>query len=290
MSAEKAKRDRYRKIFKESKVIIVEWEAQFQAQNQGRKPRKSDYEEKAPPKISQCYRNCQKIKKYFQQLAPVEGDKEDKNKDSEKEKDSGDKPRLNFSGLFSTSSRTPPGTAPPSPGSTSSKSSCSTPCQDISNVLPGSSANKVWGTHVLTASKKSRSVPADSSSSGPKWSEKKIAPPSDSTLVTQAPPTRTRSTLKKKKKRPAAAAAGDAAGPILRTNSVTFDTLGLDENSQDSQFSPPSSTALNKAKSDPLARFDPAISNLDTSDAFLMADSILSGKRCFKICCFFSLE
>lgn len=132
-------RDKYRLVFKQSKAVVKDWEAGFFAENQ-RKPTREEISS-APDKVLVSYKNCKKIKLYFEKedlkrsaekkreaeekleeeivLAKAEGDTESK----------GDA-NLSFSGIFPKND-------------TGGGGGASSACTDISNLK-----SKVWGQHL----------------------------------------------------------------------------------------------------------------------------------------------
>ena len=61
------KREKLKESFRQSKQKLKVWESTFYAQNQ-RKPSKEEIKN-APEQIQICYRNCWKIKAYFESKA-----------------------------------------------------------------------------------------------------------------------------------------------------------------------------------------------------------------------------
>ena len=109
-------RERYRVAYQRSRAVVKEWEATIWAAHQ-RKPTKEEVQQ-APEKILICYKNCKKIKHYFDNNKSPEAEKPSGPEVKKEEvnltsvKQSGDgangegcatvKPKsLSFSGLFS---------------------------------------------------------------------------------------------------------------------------------------------------------------------------------------------
>ena len=71
----KEKEAKYRSSFNQSRAKIKGWEKKFVSEH-GRKPDKKDIEG-APQQIQVCYRNCWKIKSYFDKKTREEKRQED---------------------------------------------------------------------------------------------------------------------------------------------------------------------------------------------------------------------
>ena len=127
-------REKYRLVFKQSKAVVKDWEAGFFAEFQ-RKPTRQEISS-APEKVLVSYKNCKKIKLYFEK----EEMKRSAEKKSEAENiteplDKGDvetkgEANLSFSGIFPKIE-------------TGGGDGASPACTDISNMR-----SKVWGQHL----------------------------------------------------------------------------------------------------------------------------------------------
>ena len=131
-------RDKYRLVFKQSKAVVKDWEAGFFAENQ-RKPTREEISS-APEKVLVSYKNCKKIKLYFEKEELKRSS--DKKREAEKKREEeivltnaeGDSEskgdaNLSFSGIFPKND-------------TGGGGGASSACTDISNL------KTVWGQHL----------------------------------------------------------------------------------------------------------------------------------------------
>lgn len=115
-----SKRERYKELFKQSKAIVKDWESVFLIKND-RKPNREDMAS-APEKVLVAYKNCKKIKLFFEKESKSNPDENSKSFDEESSPNTNKSETVNFSGLF-----------PKSDSKNSSK--------EILNT-------KVWGEHL----------------------------------------------------------------------------------------------------------------------------------------------
>jgi hypothetical protein len=145
-------RERYRVAYQRSRAVVKEWEATIWAAHQ-RKPTKEEVQQ-APEKILICYKNCKKIKHYFDNNKSPEAEKpsgpevKEEVKNLTAVKQSGEdcaavKPKsLSFSGLFSTASEQPTS----SPLVTKATS-------EVQSDAKTGTCRGVWGQHLNRSAK-----------------------------------------------------------------------------------------------------------------------------------------
>jgi hypothetical protein len=186
-------RERYRIAYQRSRAVVKEWEATIWAAHQ-RKPTKEEVQQ-APEKILICYKNCKKIKHYFDNNKSPEAEKplgqevkkEEVNLTSVKQSGDGAsgedsaavKPKsLSFSGLFSAAGEQP--------------ASCPLITKAFSEVQSDAktgTSRGVWGKHLNRSAK-----PEDRGSNSSSQLAAKLAFSYDKT----ASVTSTRTSLKKR--------------------------------------------------------------------------------------------
>ena len=160
---EMEKHAKFKETFKVSKLKVKEWEKSFVEEN-GRKPSKDEMKN-APPQIQICYKNCWKIKAYFEAEA---------------------KSNTETSLLLDEDSQSQIETSKTLKSDEEKKSE--TPCSDITNTRSGLSKG-VWGEH-LNKKEPVKSVPTSFNFSG-------LSTKLDLSL-SQGSTTKTRTSLKKR--------------------------------------------------------------------------------------------
>ena len=160
---EMEKHAKFKETFKVSKLKVREWEKSFVEEN-GRKPSKDEMKN-APPQIQICYKNCWKIKAYFEAEA---------------------KSNTETSLLLDEDSQSQIETSKTLKSDEEKKSE--TPCSDITNTRSGLSKG-VWGEH-LNKKEPVKSVPTSFNFSG-------LSTKLDLSL-SQGSTTKTRTSLKKR--------------------------------------------------------------------------------------------
>ena len=138
-----SERERYRLLFRQSKGVIKDWEAQFTAAHQ-RKPLKTEVSS-APEKVILAYKNCRKIKLFFER-DEQQRKTEKENAPEELGPDQSAPVNLNFSGLF-----------PRKPESTGQNAGDDDPAE--STACQPSQPKGVWGKHL------NKKVPANKTES-----------------------------------------------------------------------------------------------------------------------------
>jgi len=142
--------------FKQSKAVVKDWEAEFSTLHDGRRPNREEVS-RAPEKVLVAYKNCKKIKAYFQRESTARGEDPRSSVEAEESQEpvvaenetvtpAGGplQTELSFSGLF------------PKDNDTDKESGGGGACTDISNL-----GSKVWGAHL---NKKLESANSTSSS------------------------------------------------------------------------------------------------------------------------------
>ena len=124
------RREKLKESFRQSKAKVKEWELSFFAQHQ-RKPTKEEMKN-APDKIQICYKNCWKIKSYFETHKSENNDSmalDETSQTVELPASASTSDKKDFSGIFDK---------------TTSQVSQDTSCKDISNL----SRTGTWGDHL----------------------------------------------------------------------------------------------------------------------------------------------